>query len=160
MYIMRNLKLFLSLLLALTLLYVGPAWPENTIGPTSQILCNNSSHSTKHHKHGSICLQCRSCSNASSAWNYSLCKSKRCNDRCHNLVFTILRELAMIKCRYILIVGFVLSTTLVLAQPLGPTTLTGNEAWSCSINGPGGPSEFCSSSAMKSYVGPNVLSIA
>jgi len=40
MYIMRNLKLFLSLLLALTLLYVGPAWPENTIGPTSQILCN------------------------------------------------------------------------------------------------------------------------
>src|ERR1700757_3474138 len=38
------------------------------------------------------------------------------------------------------------------AQSLGPSTLSGNEVWPCSINGPQGPSAFCSAIAVKNYV--------
>jgi len=37
---MRSLKLFLTFLLAFTLLCAGPARSENTVGPTAQIICN------------------------------------------------------------------------------------------------------------------------
>jgi len=37
---MRSLKLFLTLLLAFTLLCAGPGRSENTVGPTNQVTCN------------------------------------------------------------------------------------------------------------------------
>jgi hypothetical protein len=51
--------------------------------------------------------------------------------------------------------AFILYLTLaatVAAQSLGPSTLSGNEVWNCSINGPQGPSAFCSAVAVKNYV--------
>src|SRR5882672_4137631 len=44
--------------------------------------------------------------------------------------------------------------TPVLAQvTITPNTLTGNEAWSCAIGGPGGPSTFCTTNLMRNSSG-------
>lgn len=47
-----------------------------------------------------------------------------------------------------------------VAQPLSPTTLSGNETWSCGIGGPQGPSTFCTTSKVAGYINQSGLSIS
>lgn len=52
-----------------------------------------------------------------------------------------------------LALAFCIGAAAAFAQTLAPTSLTGNEAWSCAIGGPQGPSQFCTANLMRNTAG-------
>src|SRR5438309_10050252 len=67
-----------------------------------------------------------------------------------------IKEKAMTKLRALLagvVIASLAFTALWAQTTISPNTLTGNEAWSCAVGGPGGPSTFCTTNLMRNSSG-------